>query len=190
MEDSEPAEDGLLAGLRWNRSARDQAQLKHKIRDLPGLLKHGLHLRKKSVSIFKPTADGLSVLPCFYVCLTLATTDGFIRSTVTFPDTLSVLGGCFVTPSRLRCFHFVTSITVAEAVCACLRVCVCATSIITNCCWTSYLHTPVVKATLPPPPPPIRFTTHTPTYTNKYTHLYIYIQKSVCSYTTNNYFHY
>ncbi|KAG7245019.1 hypothetical protein INR49_023585 [Caranx melampygus] len=36
MEDSEPAEDGLLAGLRWNRSARDQAQLKHKIRDLPG----------------------------------------------------------------------------------------------------------------------------------------------------------
>lgn len=53
MEDSEPAEDGLLAGLRWNRSARDQVQLKHKIRDLPGLLKHGLHLRKKSVSISK-----------------------------------------------------------------------------------------------------------------------------------------
>lgn len=51
MEDSEPAEDGLLAGLRWNRSAREQVQLKHKIRDLPGLLKHGLHLRKKSVSI-------------------------------------------------------------------------------------------------------------------------------------------
>ncbi|XP_037329897.2 rap guanine nucleotide exchange factor 5 [Pungitius pungitius] len=50
MEDSEPAEDGLLAGMRWNRSARDQAQLKHKIRDLPGLLKHGLHLRKKSQS--------------------------------------------------------------------------------------------------------------------------------------------
>ncbi|XP_051245803.1 rap guanine nucleotide exchange factor 5 isoform X2 [Dicentrarchus labrax] len=50
MDDSEPAEDGLLAGLRWNRSARDQAQLKHKIRDLPGLLKHGLHLRKKSQS--------------------------------------------------------------------------------------------------------------------------------------------
>ncbi|KAM7384150.1 hypothetical protein PAMA_011477 [Pampus argenteus] len=50
MEDSETAEDGLLAGLRWNRSARDQAQLKHKIRDLPGLLKHGLHLRKKSQS--------------------------------------------------------------------------------------------------------------------------------------------
>ncbi|XP_062265795.1 rap guanine nucleotide exchange factor 5 isoform X1 [Platichthys flesus] len=50
MEDSEPAEDGLLAGLRWNRSARDQAQLRHKIRDLPGLLKHGLHLRKKSQS--------------------------------------------------------------------------------------------------------------------------------------------
>nr|XP_046273529.1 rap guanine nucleotide exchange factor 5 [Scatophagus argus] len=50
MEESEPTEDGLLAGLRWNRSARDQAQLKHKIRDLPGLLKHGLHLRKKSQS--------------------------------------------------------------------------------------------------------------------------------------------
>ncbi|CAL1584536.1 unnamed protein product [Knipowitschia caucasica] len=50
MEDSEPAEDGMLAGLRWNRSTRDQAQLKHKIRDLPGLLKHGLHLRKKSQS--------------------------------------------------------------------------------------------------------------------------------------------
>ncbi|XP_026204013.1 rap guanine nucleotide exchange factor 5 isoform X2 [Anabas testudineus] len=50
MEDAEPAEDGLLAGLRWNRSARDPAQLKHKIRDLPGLLKHGLHLRKKSQS--------------------------------------------------------------------------------------------------------------------------------------------
>uniref|UniRef100_A0A1A8Q1A5 Rap guanine nucleotide exchange factor (GEF) 5 n=1 Tax=Nothobranchius rachovii TaxID=451742 RepID=A0A1A8Q1A5_9TELE len=50
MEGTEPAEDGLLAGLRWNRSARDQAQLKHKIRDLPGLLKHGLHLRKKSQS--------------------------------------------------------------------------------------------------------------------------------------------
>ncbi|XP_034016644.1 rap guanine nucleotide exchange factor 5 [Thalassophryne amazonica] len=50
MEDSEQAEDGLLSGLRWNRSAREQAQLKHKIRDLPGLLKHGLHLRKKSQS--------------------------------------------------------------------------------------------------------------------------------------------
>ncbi|XP_061738781.1 rap guanine nucleotide exchange factor 5 isoform X1 [Nerophis ophidion] len=50
MEDSEPAEDGLLAGFRWTRGARDQAQLKHKIRDLPGLLKHGLHLRKKSQS--------------------------------------------------------------------------------------------------------------------------------------------
>uniref|UniRef100_A0A3Q4H5H0 DEP domain-containing protein n=1 Tax=Neolamprologus brichardi TaxID=32507 RepID=A0A3Q4H5H0_NEOBR len=58
MEDSEPAEDGLLAGLRWNRSARDQAQLKHKIRDLPGLLKHGLHLRKKSVSTSnRPLSD-------------------------------------------------------------------------------------------------------------------------------------
>lgn len=66
MEDSEPAEDGLLAGLRWNRSARDQAQLKHKIRDLPGLLKHGLHLRKKSVSISnRPLTDcpSFRVLP-------------------------------------------------------------------------------------------------------------------------------
>lgn len=60
MEDSEPPEDGLLAGLRWNRSARDQAQLKHKIRDLPGLLKHGLHLRKKSVS---NSRRPLTVLP-------------------------------------------------------------------------------------------------------------------------------
>lgn len=63
MEDSEPAEDGLLAGLRWNRSARDQAQLKHKIRDLPGLLKHGLHLRKKSVSTSnRPLSDCPSCL--------------------------------------------------------------------------------------------------------------------------------
>lgn len=63
MEDSEPAEDGLLAGLRWNRSARDQVQLKHKIRDLPGLLKHGLHLRKKSVSISKRARTRPSVRP-------------------------------------------------------------------------------------------------------------------------------
>lgn len=62
MEDSEPAEDGLLAGLRWNRSARDQAQLKHKIRDLPGLLKHGLHLRKKSVSV--PACPSVLVRVC------------------------------------------------------------------------------------------------------------------------------
>lgn len=68
MEDSEPAEDGLLAGLRWNRSARDQVQLKHKIRDLPGLLKHGLHLRKKSVSISKRARTRrTSVLPGFQV---------------------------------------------------------------------------------------------------------------------------
>lgn len=69
MEDSEPAEDGVLAGLRWNRSARDQAQLKHKIRDLPGLLKHGLHLRKKSVSN--------SIAPT--VCLTDGRTDVSFR---------------------------------------------------------------------------------------------------------------
>ncbi|XP_062871183.1 rap guanine nucleotide exchange factor 5 isoform X2 [Trichomycterus rosablanca] len=49
MEESESsAEDGLLATWRWNRNAREQVQIKQKIRDLPGLLKHGLHLRKKS----------------------------------------------------------------------------------------------------------------------------------------------
>ncbi|XP_026785613.1 rap guanine nucleotide exchange factor 5 isoform X4 [Pangasianodon hypophthalmus] len=49
MEDSESAaDDGLLATWRWSRNAREQVQLKQKIRDLPGLLKHGLHLRKKS----------------------------------------------------------------------------------------------------------------------------------------------
>ncbi|KAK7139514.1 hypothetical protein R3I93_016600 [Phoxinus phoxinus] len=54
MEDSDslpcPAEDGLLSSWRWNRTARDQVQIKQKIRDLPGLLKHGLNLRKKSQS--------------------------------------------------------------------------------------------------------------------------------------------
>ncbi|XP_062871178.1 rap guanine nucleotide exchange factor 5 isoform X1 [Trichomycterus rosablanca] len=51
MEESESsAEDGLLATWRWNRNAREQVQIKQKIRDLPGLLKHGLHLRKKSQS--------------------------------------------------------------------------------------------------------------------------------------------
>lgn len=54
MEDSEPGgEDGMVGGWRWNNrntGARDQVQLRQKIRDLPGLLKHGLHLRKKSVS--------------------------------------------------------------------------------------------------------------------------------------------
>ncbi|XP_046690542.1 rap guanine nucleotide exchange factor 5 isoform X2 [Silurus meridionalis] len=49
MEDSESSpDDGLLATWRWSRNAREQVQLKQKIRDLPGLLKHGLHLRKKS----------------------------------------------------------------------------------------------------------------------------------------------
>ncbi|XP_035381295.1 rap guanine nucleotide exchange factor 5 isoform X3 [Electrophorus electricus] len=41
-------EDGLLTTWRWNRNAREQVQLRQKIKDLPGLLKHGLHLRKKS----------------------------------------------------------------------------------------------------------------------------------------------
>ncbi|KAJ3609540.1 hypothetical protein NHX12_024060, partial [Muraenolepis orangiensis] len=53
MEDADPAaEERLVGSLRWTRGARDPrdpGQLKHKIRDLPGLLKHGLHLRKKSV---------------------------------------------------------------------------------------------------------------------------------------------
>ncbi|KAI4900352.1 hypothetical protein NFI96_005872 [Prochilodus magdalenae] len=57
MEESESIpcapEDGLLASWRWNRSAREQVQLKQKIRDLPGLLKHGLHLRKKSVVLYR-----------------------------------------------------------------------------------------------------------------------------------------
>ncbi|XP_028820555.1 rap guanine nucleotide exchange factor 5 isoform X2 [Denticeps clupeoides] len=52
MEESDSApcaaEDGLLAPWRWSRTAREPAQLRQKIRDLPGLLKHGLHLRKKS----------------------------------------------------------------------------------------------------------------------------------------------
>ncbi|XP_051519400.1 rap guanine nucleotide exchange factor 5-like [Myxocyprinus asiaticus] len=43
-------EDGHLPSWRWNRSARDQVQIKPKVRDLPGLLKHGLNLRKKSQS--------------------------------------------------------------------------------------------------------------------------------------------
>ncbi|KAA0709856.1 hypothetical protein E1301_Tti024232 [Triplophysa tibetana] len=54
MEESDSipctAEDGLLSGWRWNRTARDQVQIKQKIRDLPGLLKHGLNLRKKTQS--------------------------------------------------------------------------------------------------------------------------------------------
>lgn len=119
MEDSEPAEDGLLAGLRWNRSARDQAQLKHKIRDLPGLLKHGLHLRKKSVSISnRPLPDSSS----FRVLCLISDGSRFYLSNRDFSRHRSVPWGCFVTPSRLRCFHFVTCITVAEAVCACVCV--------------------------------------------------------------------
>lgn len=81
MEDSEPAEDGVLAGLRWNRSARDQAQLKHKIRDLPGLLKHGLHLRKKSVSNSNAPS----------VCLSVRETDGGTRPSA-FPPLMDTTG--------------------------------------------------------------------------------------------------
>lgn len=62
MEESDSipctAEDGLLSSWRWNRTARDQVQIKQKIRDLPGLLKHGLNLRKKSVSYqYMPVRD-------------------------------------------------------------------------------------------------------------------------------------
>lgn len=68
MEESENVpsapEDGLLATWRWNRNAREQVQLKQKIKDLPGLLKHGLHLRKKSVSSLQhcPTFSSFSRL--------------------------------------------------------------------------------------------------------------------------------
>lgn len=100
MEDSEPAEDGLLAGLRWNRSARDQAQLKHKIRDLPGLLKHGLHLRKKSVSISnRPLND----CPSFRVWWALLAVLSFNCQVAWLHF---VLWGRFVSSSRLRCFSF------------------------------------------------------------------------------------
>ncbi|KAK6327735.1 hypothetical protein J4Q44_G00033810 [Coregonus suidteri] len=65
MEDSEHSgEDGMVGGWRWNNrntGARDQAQLRQKIRDLPGLLKHGLHLRKKSQS--PDTIPGPSTSP-------------------------------------------------------------------------------------------------------------------------------
>ncbi|XP_014033705.1 rap guanine nucleotide exchange factor 5 isoform X1 [Salmo salar] len=65
MEDSESGgEDGMVGGSRWNNrntGARDQTQLRQKIRDLPGLLKHGLHLRKKSQS--PDTIPGPSTSP-------------------------------------------------------------------------------------------------------------------------------
>ncbi|XP_072561502.1 rap guanine nucleotide exchange factor 5 isoform X3 [Paramormyrops kingsleyae] len=47
---SSAPEDGHLATWRWGRNAKEQVQLKQKIRDLPALLKHGLHLRRKSQS--------------------------------------------------------------------------------------------------------------------------------------------
>lgn len=114
MEDSEPAEDGLLAGLRWNRSARDQAQLKHKIRDLPGLLKHGLHLRKKSVSIshtarvsFRVGGRSLHLDSCRTLCTR----------------------GRSVTSSRLRCFQVLLPASLSQwqpfQTGACLSVCLC-----------------------------------------------------------------
>ncbi|KAL0962041.1 hypothetical protein UPYG_G00334960 [Umbra pygmaea] len=65
MDESEPGgEDGMVGGWRWNNrntGAREQAQLRQKIRDLPGLLKHGLHLRKKSQS--PDTIPGPSTSP-------------------------------------------------------------------------------------------------------------------------------
>ncbi|RXM32248.1 Rap guanine nucleotide exchange factor 5 [Acipenser ruthenus] len=39
---------GLLATWRWSKNAKEQVHLKQKIKDLPALLKHGLHLRKKT----------------------------------------------------------------------------------------------------------------------------------------------
>ncbi|KAJ8354411.1 hypothetical protein SKAU_G00219780 [Synaphobranchus kaupii] len=54
------SEDGLLTAWRWNKNAKEQVQLKQKIRDLPGLLKHGLHLRKKSVEALPDTTPGPS----------------------------------------------------------------------------------------------------------------------------------
>lgn len=159
MEDSEPAEDGLLAGLRWNRSARDQAQLKHKIRDLPGLLKHGLHLRKKSVSTSnRPLSD----CPSFRVwCLVKG---GRVLFFFNSPDISPWrLWSRFVSLSRLRCLYFAVNSAVAEApsVCTCVRARAYARYIHNNqnCCWTPYLHTLVVKAT----PPPL-YWLDTPTY--------------------------
>ena len=141
MEDSEPAEDGLLAGLRWNRSARDQAQLKHKIRDLPGLLKHGLHLRKKSVSV----ETCLSVCPC---------------SPCDDLSSLQSARGCFITPSRLRCFHFDTSVTVAVRVCVC--VCVCARAL--------YIHNNQLLLDIIPSHSGSQGNTTTPQHTHTHTH--------------------
>ncbi|KAI1886192.1 hypothetical protein AGOR_G00211460 [Albula goreensis] len=54
------SEDGLLTAWRWNKNAKEQVQLKQKIKDLPGLLKHGLHLRKKSVEALPDTTPGPS----------------------------------------------------------------------------------------------------------------------------------
>ncbi|MGH0139731.1 UNVERIFIED_CONTAM: hypothetical protein FKN15_072680 [Acipenser sinensis] len=51
---------GLLATWRWSKNAKEQVHLKQKIKDLPALLKHGLHLRKKTAetvssdSLFPP----------------------------------------------------------------------------------------------------------------------------------------
>ncbi|KAG7469718.1 hypothetical protein MATL_G00131790 [Megalops atlanticus] len=54
------SEDGLLTTWRWNKNAKEQVQLKQKIKDLPGLLKHGLHLRKKSVEALPDSTPGPS----------------------------------------------------------------------------------------------------------------------------------
>lgn len=131
MEDSEPAEDGLLAGLRWNRSARDQVQLKHKIRDLPGLLKHGLHLRKKSVSISKRARTRPHVRPSVRPSRFTGQKRGFQPAVV--PTGLCAPRQL---ESRLRCFIWSASVTVA--VCVCVWMCASAraraTSIITIAC--------------------------------------------------------
>ncbi|XP_023680035.1 rap guanine nucleotide exchange factor 5-like [Paramormyrops kingsleyae] len=50
-------QDGLLKNWRWGKQVKDQAHLKQRIRDIPGLLKQGLHLRKKSVETPNITED-------------------------------------------------------------------------------------------------------------------------------------
>lgn len=129
MEDTEPAEDGVLAGLRWNRGARDQTQLKHKIRDLPGLLKHGLHLRKKSVSV--------SDAPSFRVCVDVSNGLSFE------PAALSTRAasqsrhdsGVFILLQSQKPPSFIHMYVLLRM----LRI-----------CWAPYLYSPVVKATPPP----------------------------------------
>uniref|UniRef100_A0A3B3QL35 DEP domain-containing protein n=1 Tax=Paramormyrops kingsleyae TaxID=1676925 RepID=A0A3B3QL35_9TELE len=61
---SSAPEDGHLATWRWGRNAKEQVQLKQKIRDLPALLKHGLHLRRKSVKAHSVSQACSQSFPC------------------------------------------------------------------------------------------------------------------------------